>query len=80
MYALPSEENHSSGANSTTTKVAASAHLVTEQDRGALRDAGLTQDEAWDVAAIAAFFSMSNRLANAIDLKPNAEFQKIGRA
>lgn len=62
------------------TKVAASAHLVTEQDRAALRDAGLTQDEAWDVAAIAAFFSMSNRLANAIDLKPNADFQRIGRA
>ncbi|MBX9593255.1 MAG: peroxidase-related enzyme [Roseomonas sp.] len=61
------------------TRVAAEAHLVTEADRAALRDAGLTQEESWDVAAIAAFFSMSNRLANAIDLKPNAEFQKIGR-
>lgn len=62
------------------TKVAAEAHLVTDADRAALRDAGLTQDEVWDVAAIAAFFSMSNRLANAIDLKPNAEFQAIGPA
>ncbi len=61
------------------TKVAAEAHLVTAEDRAALRDAGLSEDEAWDVAAIAAFFSMSNRLANAIDLKPNAEFQTIGR-
>lgn len=61
------------------TKVAASAHLITAEDRAALAAAGLSQDEAWDVGAIAAFFSLSNRLANAIDLKPNPEFQRIGR-
>jgi alkylhydroperoxidase family enzyme len=33
----------------------------------------------WDTGAIAAFFSMSNRLANAIELRPNPEFQGIGR-
>ena len=62
------------------TKVAAEAHLVTAEDRAGLAAAGLTQDEVWDVGAIAAFFSMSNRLANSIDLKPNPEFQAIGRA
>lgn len=61
------------------TKVATVSHLVTEDDRQALRDAGLTEDELWDVGAIAAFFSMSNRLANAMDLQPNREFQGIGR-
>jgi uncharacterized peroxidase-related enzyme len=61
------------------TKVATASHLVSPEDRAALQAAGLTQDEAWDVGAIAAFFSMSNRLANAIDLTPNPEFQAIGR-
>jgi uncharacterized peroxidase-related enzyme len=61
------------------TKVATASHLVSPEDRAALAAAGLTQDEAWDVGAIAAFFAMSNRLANAIDLTPNPEFQAIGR-
>jgi uncharacterized peroxidase-related enzyme len=62
------------------TKVAQASHLVTAEDRAALAAAGMTEDEVWDVGAIAAFFSMSNRLANAMDLKPNPEFQTIGRA
>jgi uncharacterized peroxidase-related enzyme len=61
------------------TKVAAASHLVNEADRKAVLAAGLTQDELWDIGAIAAFFSMSNRLANAIELKPNPDFQRIGR-
>jgi uncharacterized peroxidase-related enzyme len=61
------------------TKVAAHSHLVTDADRAAVLDAGFTQDELWDIGAIAAFFSMSNRLANAMDLQPNREFQGIGR-
>lgn len=62
------------------TKVATASHLVTAEDRQAVLDAGLSQDELWDVGAIAAFFSMSNRLANAMDLQPNLDFQGIGRA
>ncbi len=61
------------------TKVAAAAHLVGQEDHEALAAAGFTQDECWDIAAIAAFFSMSNRLANSIDLKANREFQDLGR-
>jgi uncharacterized peroxidase-related enzyme len=61
------------------TKIAAASHLVGSVDRQAVLKAGFTQDELWDIGAIAAFFSMSNRLANAMDLKPNAEFQGIGR-
>jgi uncharacterized peroxidase-related enzyme len=61
------------------TKVAEAAHLVSSADRQAVLDAGFTQDELWDMTSIAAFFSMSNRLANGIDLRPNPEFQAIGR-
>jgi uncharacterized peroxidase-related enzyme len=60
-------------------KVAQEAHMVSEADRQALRDAGFGEEEIWDIAAIAAFFSMSNRLANATELRPNREFHAMGR-
>jgi len=60
-------------------KIAEEAHLVLEADRQALRDAGFDEEEIWDIAAIAAFFSMSNRLANATELRPNREFHAMGR-
>jgi uncharacterized peroxidase-related enzyme len=60
-------------------KVAQEAHLVSEVDRQALRGAGFGEEEIWDIAAIAAFFSMSNRLANATELRPNREFHAMGR-
>jgi uncharacterized peroxidase-related enzyme len=59
--------------------VAQEAQLVEEADRQALRDAGFDQEEIWDIAAIAAFFSMSNRLANATELRANREFHAMGR-
>lgn len=45
----------------------------------AARDAGLTEDEIWDVGAITAFFAMSNRLAHLMSLRPNDEFYLLGR-
>ena len=45
----------------------------------ALKDHGFSDDEAWDIAAIAAFFAMSNRLANAFSIRPNEEFYAMGR-
>ena len=59
--------------------VAQAAETVDEADRQALREAGFETEEIWDIAAIAAFFSMSNRLANATDLRPNREFHGMGR-
>src|SRR5215510_5465572 len=44
-------------------KVAQQAHMVDEADSVALRDQGFSEDEVWDIASIAAFFGMSNRLA-----------------
>jgi uncharacterized peroxidase-related enzyme len=50
-----------------------------EADLDAARDAGLTDDEIWDVGAITALFAMSNRLAHLFALRPNAEFFSMGR-
>jgi uncharacterized peroxidase-related enzyme len=61
------------------TKVSTASHLVSAADRQAVLDAGFSLDELWDIGAIAAFFGMSNRMANAMDLRPNPEFQGIGR-
>lgn len=60
-------------------RVATASHLIGPGDFAALEAAGLDAEEAWDVGAIAAFFSMSNRLANAADLRPNPEFHALGR-
>lgn len=50
-----------------------------EEEIAELRAAGLAPDDVWDVAAIAAFFGFSNRMAGALDMRPNAEFYTLGR-
>lgn len=44
-----------------------------------LREAGLTQEEIWDVGSVAAFFNLSNRMASLANMRPNAEFYEMGR-
>ncbi|MCD2193052.1 peroxidase-related enzyme [Actinomycetospora endophytica] len=51
----------------------------TDDDIDAAREAGLSEDEIWDVGAITALFAMSNRLAHLTALRPNAEFFTMGR-
>ena len=60
-------------------KVALDSGAIGEADFEALRAQGFSQDDAWDIAAIAAFFAMSNRLANASSMRPNEEFYLMGR-
>lgn len=60
-------------------KVTDRANEVDEADHAALRKAGFDEEAIWDIAAIAAFFGMSNRLANVASLRPNAEFYAMGR-
>jgi uncharacterized peroxidase-related enzyme len=60
-------------------KVSRAAEEVTEEDYAALAAAGFSDEDAWDIAAIAAFFAMSNRLANAFALRPNEAFFTMGR-
>ena len=60
-------------------KVCQRSHEVDETDFAALREHGFDAEDAWDIAAITAFFGMSNRLANATGMKPNDEFYLMGR-
>ncbi len=52
---------------------------VTETDRVRLRNAGLTQEEIFDLADVIGFFNMSNRFAIASDMMPNAEYHAMDR-
>ncbi|WP_102225322.1 peroxidase-related enzyme [Acidimangrovimonas sediminis] len=60
-------------------KVSARAQEVGETDFGALAEHGFSQEDIWDIAAISAFFGLSNRLANVTSMRPNDEFYMIGR-
>jgi uncharacterized peroxidase-related enzyme len=60
-------------------KVAARSHEVNDEDFATLRGHGMTEDEIWDIGAIAALFALSNRMANLLALQPNAEFYTMGR-
>ena len=60
-------------------KITREANVVEEADSAALRDHGFADDDIWDIAAIAAFFGMSNRMANVTSLRPNDEFYAMGR-
>lgn len=52
---------------------------IEESDRQALRDAGFTDRDIWDIAAVASFFNMSNRMAAAVDMRPNEEYHAMAR-
>ena len=60
-------------------KVCLRSHEVDEADFEALRPHGFSDDDIWDIAAITAFFGLSNRLANVGGMRPNDEFYLMGR-
>ncbi|TIM29993.1 MAG: alkylhydroperoxidase [Mesorhizobium sp.] len=60
-------------------KVSARAYEVGDADIAGLKMHGFTDEDAWDIAAIAAFFAMSNRLANVTSMRPNDEFYAMAR-
>lgn len=60
-------------------KVAFEAYAVEEEDFTALAQHGFDEEDAWDIAAIASFFALSNRMANATKMRPNDEFYAMGR-
>jgi uncharacterized peroxidase-related enzyme len=60
-------------------KVSREAHLVSEADFTELAAHGFGQDDIWDIAAISAFFALSNRMANVTAMRPNDEFYLMGR-
>jgi uncharacterized peroxidase-related enzyme len=60
-------------------KVSARAYEVGDSDMETLASHGFSDDDIWDIAAISAFFGMSNRLANVTNMRPNDEFFSLGR-
>ena len=60
-------------------KVARDAQRIGEADFAALQEHGFTEEDAWDIGAIAAFFALSNRMANLVTMRPNDEFYAMGR-
>ena len=60
-------------------KVALESQTIGEADYAALREHGFKDADAWDIGAIAAFFALSNRIANLAWMRPNEEFYLLGR-
>ena len=52
---------------------------IEEKDREGLRDVGFSDRDIWDIAATASFYNMSNRMAAAVDMRPNAEYHTMAR-
>jgi uncharacterized peroxidase-related enzyme len=61
-------------------KVSRHSEQIGEADFDALKRHGFTDEDIWDIGAIAAFFALSNRMANMISMRPNDEFYLMGRA
>jgi len=62
-----------------TVKLSAEPWAVEEEDRTRLRKAGFSARDIWDIASVAAFFNMSNRVASATDMRPNTVYHRQAR-
>jgi uncharacterized peroxidase-related enzyme len=61
------------------TKLTAEPWSIEESDREALRKAGFSERDIWDIAAVAAFYNMTNRVASATDMRPNSIYHGQAR-
>jgi uncharacterized peroxidase-related enzyme len=60
-------------------KLTAEPWIVEEEDRARLRHAGFSDRDIWDIAAVAGFFNMTNRVASATDMRPNSVYHAQAR-
>lgn len=60
-------------------KVSRHANTISDEDIQALAKHGFSDQDVWDIGSIAAFFALSNRLANMANIRPNEEFYHMGR-
>jgi uncharacterized peroxidase-related enzyme len=60
-------------------KLTAEPWLIEDADRERLRKAGFSDRDIWDIAAVAAFYNMTNRLASATDMRPNTQYHRQAR-
>jgi len=61
-------------------KVTADSAAIEPADFDELRRHGLSDSDIWDLGAVAAFFNLSNRMANLAGMRPNREFYAMGRS
>ena len=60
-------------------KVSENSSEISDVDLQQLRVHGFSEEDAWDIASIAAFFALSNRMANFAGMRPNDDFYTMGR-
>ena len=60
-------------------KVTMESHKIDETYRQNLRDVGFNDADIWDITNIIAFFNMSNRVASALNMKPNDDYHAKAR-
>jgi uncharacterized peroxidase-related enzyme len=60
-------------------KLTTAPHAIEDADREALRSHGFDDRDIWDIASVAAFFNMSNRVASAVEMRPNSEYHAMVR-
>jgi uncharacterized peroxidase-related enzyme len=60
-------------------KLTAEPWAMEDEDRARLRHAGFSDRDIWDIAAVAAFYNMTNRLASATDMRPNSAYHAMAR-
>ena len=61
------------------TKMTRASYEIVEADRQVLRDTGMSDRDIWDVAAVASFYNMTNRMASAVDMRPNLAYHGQAR-
>ena len=60
-------------------KITKASSEIVEADRAALREAGFSDRDIWDIANVAGFFNMTNRVASATGMQPNPEYHAQAR-
>jgi uncharacterized peroxidase-related enzyme len=60
-------------------KITTESYKIEEADRDALRAVGFNDRDIWDIANLAGFYNMTNRVASAIDMRPNDEYHAQSR-
>jgi len=60
-------------------KITKASSEIVEADRAALREAGFSDRDIWDIANVAGFFNMTNRVASATSMQPNPEYHAQAR-
>ncbi|MFY9466559.1 MAG: alkylhydroperoxidase, partial [Lentibacter algarum] len=60
-------------------KITVASYTIVEADREALRTVGFSDRDIWDIANVAGFYNMTNRVASATDMRPNDEYHAQSR-